>query len=99
MRCVASHRYPILTEAAPEGGDGEAEPVQMPHPLLAVGSYDGNVRLLSARSWAVAFVLPACHPSEMPAIMSQGVVTTVEVAGDSDDSTSDVFSFAKNSSK
>lgn len=71
----------------------------LPHPLLAVGSYDGNVRLLSTRSWAVAFVLPACHPSEMPSILNHGISPTVEVAGDADEASNDVFSFSRNSSR
>ena len=54
---------------------------QVPHPLLAVGSYDGNVRLLSTRSWAVAYVLPSVHPTDMSSVLSHGVVTTVEVTG------------------
>ena len=30
--------------------------------LVAIGSYDGNIRLLSTRSWELAFVLPLLHP-------------------------------------
>lgn len=30
--------------------------------LVAIGSYDGNIRLLSTRSWELAFVLPLMHP-------------------------------------
>ena len=33
--------------------------------LMAIGSYDGKVRLLSIRSWQPAFVLPLVHPREM----------------------------------
>jgi hypothetical protein len=44
--------------------------VASPLPLVAVGSYDGKVRLLSARSWQVAFVLPLCHPGQMDASLT-----------------------------
>ncbi len=50
-----------------------------PSQLLAVGSYDGHVRLLSTRSWKLAFDLPACHPAEMVEYMRGDVVMTVEV--------------------
>ncbi len=49
------------------------------HPLYAVGSYDGNVRLISTRTWEVAFVLPATNPSEMSSVMQGGIATTVEI--------------------
>lgn len=98
---MAQHKYPISIEYSPgDGGAGSAlgsagSEVLVPHPLLAVGSYDGNVRLLSTRTWAVAFVLPAAHTSEMTAIMHQGVVTTVEIVN-AEEST-DLFSFVTKS--
>jgi WD40 repeat protein len=39
-------------------------------PLVAVGSFDGKVRLLSARSWQMAFALPMCHPVQMDATLT-----------------------------
>ena len=47
-------------------------------PLLAVGSYDGKVRLLSTRSWQVAFVLPLVHPRELDVGQDGGVELAVE---------------------
>ncbi len=48
--------------------------------LLAVGSFDGKVRVLSTYSWQLAFVLPLVHPKEMDvSVNALGVVTTVEV--------------------
>jgi hypothetical protein len=48
-------------------------------PLLAVGSYDGNVRMLSTHSWNVAFVFPTTHPNMMMPGLANDIVTTVEV--------------------
>lgn len=48
---------------------------------MAVGSFDGKVRVLSAYSWQLAFTLPLVHPRDMDVgINPQRVVTTVEVA-------------------
>lgn len=95
---MASHRYHInavLSVSDDTEAREEESTIQVPHPLLAVGSYDGNVRLVSTRSWAVAFVLPSVHPSEMMPMMNQGVVTTVEVVSQETDSADDsVFLFA-----
>ena len=33
--------------------------------VFAIGSYDSNVRLLSARSWRCAHILPLVHPKDM----------------------------------
>ena len=49
--------------------------------LLAIGSYDGKVRVFSSRSWEMAFVLPQVHTKELanyPSIIAN-VKTTVEV--------------------
>lgn len=49
--------------------------------LLAIGSFDGKVRIFSSRSWEMAFVLPQLHPKEFaqhPSIVAN-VKTTVEV--------------------
>lgn len=35
--------------------------------FLAIGSYDGKIRLVSMYSWQVAFVLPLQHPRDMDA--------------------------------
>jgi hypothetical protein len=66
-----------------------------------VGSYDGNTRLLSTRSWAVAFVLPAAHPAEMHGLLAQGVLPTVEVAGEAaaDESSTSTNVFSSFASK
>eukprot|EP00602_Paraphysomonas_sp_CaronLab_P009291 CAMPEP_0185036806 /NCGR_PEP_ID=MMETSP1103-20130426/30287_1 /TAXON_ID=36769 /ORGANISM="Paraphysomonas bandaiensis, Strain Caron Lab Isolate" /LENGTH=457 /DNA_ID=CAMNT_0027574487 /DNA_START=297 /DNA_END=1671 /DNA_ORIENTATION=- len=55
------------------------EPLPCPSPLLAIGSYDGQVRLLSTHSWKLAFVLPTSHPGDMPESMAGRTVCTVEV--------------------
>jgi hypothetical protein len=49
--------------------------------LLAIGSYDGKVRVLSSRTWELAFVLPCLHTKELcsdPSVTA-AVKTTVEV--------------------
>ncbi len=54
----------------------------LPSPLLAVGSFDGNVRMLSTMSYKVAFVYPCVHPNEMmPTAINNNseVVMNVEV--------------------
>ena len=48
-------------------------------PLLAVGSFDGRVRLLSRASWKCAYVLPLVHPSLMEPGLSGGTVCTMEL--------------------
>ena len=35
--------------------------------LFAIGSYDGKVRILSSKSWQLAFVLPLIHPRDVKA--------------------------------
>jgi len=40
--------------------------------LMAVGSYDGKIRLMSMTSWSPALLLPLAHPREMDA----GVMST-----------------------
>lgn len=50
--------------------------------IVAVGSFDGVVRLLSPVSWRCAFELPLVHPKDMQAGLidqKKGIVTTVEV--------------------
>jgi hypothetical protein len=48
---------------------------------LALGSFDGKVRLVSAYSWQLAFVLPLVHPRELEAGFSgQAMQLTVECA-------------------
>eukprot|EP01034_Spumella_vulgaris_P022212 gene22212-28326_t len=49
--------------------------------LLAVGSFDGKVRVLSAYSWQLAFTLPLVHPRELKLLGIEGseVLTTTEV--------------------
>lgn len=50
-----------------------------PLSLVAIGSFDGKVRLVSVFSWQVAFVLPLVHVKEMDvAINGKNVVTLVE---------------------
>lgn len=34
-------------------------------PLVAIGSFDGNIRMISTLSYKVAFVFPCIHPHEM----------------------------------
>ena len=48
-------------------------------PLLAVGSFDGRVRLLSRASWKCAYVLPLVHPGLMEPGLAVGTVCTVEL--------------------
>jgi len=35
--------------------------------LMAIGSFDGKIRLISMLSWQLAFVFPLCHPRDMDA--------------------------------
>lgn len=45
-----------------------------------MGSFDGKVRVISAYSWQLAFVLPMVHPKDMDVSLNpNNVVTTVEV--------------------
>lgn len=49
--------------------------------FLALGAFDSKVRLVSAYSWQVAFVLPLTHPREMEAgFNSQDLQLTVEIS-------------------
>ena len=50
--------------------------------FLALGSFDGKVRLLSMYSWQLAFALPLVHPKELDAGFSayRSLLLTVEVA-------------------
>lgn len=53
---------------------------------IAVGSYDGRVRLLAQGSYEAAFSLPLVHIKDMdPTLLAQGVCTTVEAADGSMD--------------
>lgn len=72
IRLLSFHRPVSTLGAAGAGGVSGS-------PLLAVGSYDGNVRLLSTHSWQVAFVLPCSLPGDMMPGLGGEVVTTVEV--------------------
>ena len=45
---------------------------------MALGSYDGCVRLLSTSFWKPTFVLPCKHPREMEGGIDNDAVTTVE---------------------
>jgi WD40 repeat protein len=47
--------------------------------LLALGSYDGRVRLLSTASWQCAHVLPLVHPLHMEPGLANGTLCTVEL--------------------
>lgn len=78
IRSLAFHRPPVVLN---EAGDVDTSSVGAcpSSPLLAVGSYDGNVRLLSTHSWSVAFVFPAAHPNDMMPGLANDVTTTVEV--------------------
>jgi WD40 repeat protein len=48
-------------------------------PLVALGSYDGKVRLLSTTHWQTAFILNLTHPKNMVGGIGNDVITTVEV--------------------
>lgn len=49
--------------------------------FVALGSFDGKVRLLSMHSWQLAFALPLLHPRELEAgFNSARLLLTVEVA-------------------
>ena len=50
-----------------------------PSPLLALGSYDNTLRLISTRTWELAFELPLLHPSELLAVIGNNVGMMVEV--------------------
>lgn len=48
---------------------------------LAVGSFDGKVRLFTTCSWALAFTLPLCHIKDTDhSFIREATVTTVEVS-------------------
>ena len=66
---MAFHRPDDISTAAPI----------CPSQLLAIGSYDGQIRLLSSRLWKLAFVLPLVHPSEMVDCLRGDAIMTVEV--------------------
>ena len=52
-----------------------------PAALLAIGSFDGKIRLVSTYSWQVAFVLHLTHPKDLDICFhSAHVITTVEVS-------------------
>lgn len=72
IRSMSFHRPPSTLDGASIG-------VVSNSPLLAVGSFDGSVRLLSTHSWQVAFVLPCSLPGDMMPGLGGEVVTTVEV--------------------
>ena len=80
IRSMAFHRPAVTLDAA---GDVE-KCTNVSSPLLALGSYDGVVRLLSTHSWSVAFVFPATHPSDMMPGLANDVTTTVEVLEEED---------------
>jgi WD40 repeat protein len=58
-----------------------AAPMTEMCPLVALGSYDGNVRLVSSTHWKAAFVLPCAHPKDMEGGIDDGCVPTVELIG------------------
>ena len=74
IRNATIHRYPCNIQ------NGIANMVDIPPcPLIALGSYDSKVRLMSSSLWKVAFVLPCCHPKEMIGGIDNGVIPFVEV--------------------
>ncbi len=52
--------------------------------LVAVGSYDGKIRLLSTINFKLAFTLPLVHPKEMTGGIGNNIITTVEVFDQAD---------------
>lgn len=49
--------------------------------FIALGSYDGKIRLLSVFTWQLAFVFPLTHPKDMdPGLADADFVTRVEVS-------------------
>ncbi len=51
----------------------------VPTSLIAVGSFDGRIRLFSTTSWKCAHVLPLVHPSLMEPGLASSTVCTVEL--------------------
>lgn len=54
--------------------------------MVALGSFDGKIRLLSLHSWQMLFMLPLVHPKEIQSVAGlncSGVVTTVEILPES----------------
>jgi hypothetical protein len=76
IRCLglARARLPPPSSAGPSSASALSE-----GKFLALGSFDSRVRLISAYSWQVAFVLPLVHPTELEAgFNGHGLKLTVE---------------------
>ena len=81
IRCLGLCKpLPPLTHSVPPSPASGAA-VSDNSKFLALGAFDGKVRLISAYSWQVAFVLPLTHPREMEAgFNSQDLQLTVEIS-------------------
>jgi hypothetical protein len=56
-------------------------PLESSKSFIALGSYDGKVRILTMYTWILAFELPLVHPKEMNSGMYQeGFKTKVEIS-------------------
>lgn len=56
IQCVAPQRHHLIS---------------LPR-ILAVGSSDEKIRLISERTWNCVFTLPLCHPNEIPFALQEG---------------------------
>ena len=50
-----------------------------PQELVALGSYDGKIRLLSTSSWKCAYVLPLVHPNQMEPGLNGDIIPLIEL--------------------
>ncbi len=73
---------PILTSTGERERDTSQPSLITPSPcFLAIGCYDGTVRLISLFTWQIVFDLPLAHPKELAplGLVEEGLVTKVEV--------------------
>jgi hypothetical protein len=56
-------------------------PLEASKSFLALGSYDGKIRIMTMYTWIIAYELPLVHPRELnPAMMEEGFKTKVEIS-------------------
>jgi hypothetical protein len=56
-------------------------PLEASKSYLALGSYDGKIRIMTMYTWIIAYELPLVHPRELnPAMIEEGFKTKVEIS-------------------
>lgn len=79
--CYEAYQFAlgIKSLALPPPSSSSSSAVSTPLSMVAIGSFDGKVRLVSVFSWQTAFVLPLVHVKELDvALNGKNVVTLVE---------------------